>query len=299
MTATNGAGVLTATTLVTITNAPPVAVAGPDQSFVVSTTVTLNGSASYDPDSHLPLTYGWQQTGGPAVTFNPVLSVTTFTAPATPTVLTFTLTVTDTAGLVSAPDEVVITIRPPRYDLYLPLVLRNYASAPDLVVTQLVATANAIQLVIKNQGDLPVPVNGDNEFWVDVYINPNPAPTAVNQTWRYLGTQGLVWGVTVDALPALVPGGMLTLTYNGPYYRSDESQISWPLPVGTRVYAQVDSAHASTTYGAVRENHEIVGGQYNNILGPVLSTALVNAEEVVPSAVVGPLDNGVHLPPRP
>lgn len=73
-------------------------------------------------------------------------------------------------------------------------------------MTQIVATATGIQVVIQNQGDSPVPVNVENEFWVDVYLNPHPAPTAVNQTWPYLGTQGLVWGVTVDALPALVPG---------------------------------------------------------------------------------------------
>jgi len=87
------------------------------------------------------------------------LSVTTFTAPATPAVLTFTLMVTDSAGLVSAPDLVVVTVRPSRYELYLPLVLRNCASAPDLVMMPIVATANNIQVVIKNQGDQPVPVN--------------------------------------------------------------------------------------------------------------------------------------------
>ena len=67
----------------------------------------------------LPLTYHWQQTGGPAVSFSPALSLTTFTAPTTTTALTFTLTVTDVLGLASAPNETIV-----------------YAEWPDLQITQ-------------------------------------------------------------------------------------------------------------------------------------------------------------------
>jgi hypothetical protein len=129
------------------------------------------------------------------------------------------------------------------------------------VVDRIVATRNNVQVVIKNQGDRPVA----DEFWVDVYINPTTAPTGVNQTWRMLGTQGLVWGVTAPALPSLQPGGVLTLTVGDKYYWPSESNMSWPLNAGTLVYAQADSANANTTYGAVLENHEIIGGEYNNI----------------------------------
>jgi hypothetical protein len=95
---------------VTIPNVPPVANAGTDQTVDVSATVMLDGSSSSDPDNNLPLTYGWAQSGGPAVTLSDATFVKpTFTAPATPTVLTFTLTVTDSLGAPSLPDEVVIT----------------------------------------------------------------------------------------------------------------------------------------------------------------------------------------------
>jgi hypothetical protein len=64
---------------------------------------------------------------------------------------------------------------------------------------------------------------------------------------------------------------MLTLTYGDVY--------SWPslgsygaIPVGTPIYAQVDSANANTIYGAALETHESMGEADNNILGPVLST---------------------------
>ena len=89
----------------------PVAYAGADQAVSINAMVTLDGSGSYDPDNELPLSYLWAQTGGPVVTFNPALSVTTFTAPSIPTVLTFTLTVTDSTGLADpTPDETEIRV---------------------------------------------------------------------------------------------------------------------------------------------------------------------------------------------
>lgn len=96
--------------VVTVTNQPPVASAGLDQVVNTLALVTLDGSGSHDPDGDDPLIYLWSQTGGPEVSFTPRVSMTTFTAPVDPAVLTFTLVVTDGLGLVSAEDEVVITV---------------------------------------------------------------------------------------------------------------------------------------------------------------------------------------------
>jgi CSLREA domain-containing protein len=154
--------------------------------------------------------------------------------------------------------------------VYLPLISHNFVNAPDLIVQSLTANANTVQVVIKNQGTAPVV----DEFWVDVYVNPISAPIGVNQTWQMLGHQGLVWGVTTDALPALTPGGVLTLTVNDAHFFADLSAVAWPLAAGTQLYAQVDTADTATTYGAVLETHEVRGEPYNNILGPVLSSTL-------------------------
>jgi PKD repeat protein len=354
---------------------PPVANAGPNQTVRVNSLVTLDGSGSSDPDSHVPVSYNWTQTGGDLVILSSnAISRPIFTAPGAPTVLRFSLAVTDARGLQSSVAGIVaitvsnaaivgltasnssptivhnptvftatasgdnivytwnfgdgsapaigsvvthtysllgaftavvtatngnnsitattpVTIHPVR--VFMPLVMRQYVVAPDLVVERIIATSNNVQVVIKNQGGAPV----NDEFWVDVYLNPSEAPIRVNQTWNMLGNQGLAWGVTSSALPALTPGGVLTLTLPDGYYQPDYSNVSWPLPVGLPVYAQVDSADALTTYGAVLENHEMVGGLYNNILGPVYVTSAGTTSDApqVPEAT----QDSDHLSPRP
>jgi uncharacterized repeat protein (TIGR01451 family) len=109
--------------VVTVNNQLPLADAGGDQRAGVSAPVRLDGSGSSDPDNDLPLTYGWLQTGGTSVILSSAtISQPMFTAPGDLAVLTFTLVVTDSLGLASTPDEVVIDVK---YRIYLPLVLRN------------------------------------------------------------------------------------------------------------------------------------------------------------------------------
>jgi hypothetical protein len=104
----------------------PIADAGQPQTVKSQSLVMLNGSNSYDPDDHVPLSYGWEQTGGEAVLLSsPIISHPTFTAPAVVTqsqTLTFTLIVTNTVGLASTPAEVTITVEPDR--CLLPVMLR-------------------------------------------------------------------------------------------------------------------------------------------------------------------------------
>jgi subtilisin-like proprotein convertase family protein len=166
--------------------------------------------------------------------------------------------------------------------IYLPLVVNNYSPPlPDLVVVEIIATADDVQVVIENQGGS----TAGAEFWVDAYINPSAPPTGVNDTWDDTpGEKGMDWGVTTS----LAPGQVITLTRDHPFYHNGD--VDWPLAVGTPIYAQVDSAHAeSPSYGAVLEDHESTGGPYNNILGPVYVTG---------AATLRPLPSlGRHLLP--
>jgi predicted outer membrane repeat protein len=147
------------------------------------------------------------------------------------------------------------------HSVYLPLVIAGggQSGAPDLVVQEIVATSDDVQVVIRNVGNASV----SDGFWVDVYIDPTSAPTAVNQIWNDLADEGLVWGVQDQ----MGPGGIIVLSVGDANYRVEFSQVSWPLVSGTPVYVQVDSWNPGTSYGAVLESHEQTGDPYENNIG--------------------------------
>lgn len=88
----------------------PQANAGADQVVKLGATVTLNASASYDPDNlPLPLTYVWAQSGGLDVTLNSENTVAPKFTPTTKGTYKFTL-VTNDGKNNSKPDTVTITV---------------------------------------------------------------------------------------------------------------------------------------------------------------------------------------------
>ncbi len=95
-------------------NNPPIPLAGFSQ--VVNTKVTLDGTASHDPDNNLSLTYAWSIYSAPAGSTATLSSTTeakpTFTPDKTGDYL-FTFIVTDSLGLKSASESTVkITATP-------------------------------------------------------------------------------------------------------------------------------------------------------------------------------------------
>lgn len=150
--------------------------------------------------------------------------------------------------------------------LYIPLIQNNFVSAPDLIVEEVIVTETDVVTCIKNVGS----VASTESFWVDLYVDPVPEPTRVNQVWADGRSQhGLVWGVTTT----IAPEQLLCLTIGDAYFWPSLSDFPASLPEGTPIYVQVDSANVGTSYGAVLETHEVNGNAYNNIVGPVLSTS--------------------------
>jgi hypothetical protein len=112
---------------VTWRNQPPVASAGPDRTVVAKTSVTLDGSASTDPDDGIAA-HRWKQVAGPPAALGDASAVMTkITAPEVDTLsqLVFELTVTDWGGLQSV-DRCTVTVQP---------AVQNDTTPPTLAVT--------------------------------------------------------------------------------------------------------------------------------------------------------------------
>ena len=92
-------------------NLGPTANAGQNQSVIFGSLVTLNGSASADPDGTIE-SFQWSQTAGTSVELSSMTeAVVTFTAPSSQDSLSFTLTVTDNEGATSSATAFIKTVQ--------------------------------------------------------------------------------------------------------------------------------------------------------------------------------------------
>ena len=143
--------------------------------------------------------------------------------------------------------------------IFLPVIRVPQPPTPDLIVDSITISDGSPTVVIRNIGTGAV----TTDFWVDLYINPSPPPTQVNETIDTLQSDGMTWGIknSLSLLP-LDPNESLTLTLSS---SSVVTTTTTTIPAGATVYVQVDSASTSTNYGGVHEGHEIENGPYNNI----------------------------------
>lgn len=108
LTVTDSLGQIATDVATVIANRPPTGNAGSDQTVDTGVSVNLKGSGA-DPDRADALTYSWKQILGPRVSLGGKTSATAwFTAPDTPTTLTFRLRVSD--GDASDTDTVTVRV---------------------------------------------------------------------------------------------------------------------------------------------------------------------------------------------
>jgi hypothetical protein len=112
----NGAVSSPATVTITVggnnNNQPPISNAGTDQTVSPGVFVTLNGAGSFAQNGATIVSYSWVQTSGIPVSLNGANTVTpTFVAPVVASILSFSLTVTDSNDLTSSPALVTVTVR--------------------------------------------------------------------------------------------------------------------------------------------------------------------------------------------
>ncbi len=132
------------TTVTVVAQQPPVADAGPDQTVNEGSLESLDGTGSTDPDGSI-VGYNWTQTGGTSVTLSdPTIASPTFTAPAAPDTLNFSLTVTDDQGLQdTATTSVTVQAAAGADDLN---------SRNDALITD-VGTAGMVNVLLNDGGD--------------------------------------------------------------------------------------------------------------------------------------------------
>ncbi len=136
----------TADAPLTVQNVAPVADAGTDQTVGVDELATLSGSGTDDNGD--TLSYGWAQTGGtPLVTLSDAMSqAPAFTAPAGPTMLTFTLTVTDAHGATDT-DGMVVTVEETQPKPVVVKTVSPTLARPGDTITYTLAFSNTSEVV--------------------------------------------------------------------------------------------------------------------------------------------------------
>jgi uncharacterized repeat protein (TIGR01451 family) len=232
---------------------------------------TLDGSGSFDPDNHLPLTYFWTQTGGAPMSFTPNLSVTSFTAPGSATVLTFTLTVTDSRNLPSLPKQVVITIA----DLPITSLIAA-SSSPTVLGTATFFTATQVGgtgvTFAWNFGDGGTGTGSNPAHTYSAIGTYTATVTATNVVNQLVTTTQVIVGVPISGL---------TAANSSPTFAGSSTAFTATIAAGSSVAYQWAFGDGGTGSGANTAHVYATPGSYTaivtatNIFGSQVATTTV------------------------
>jgi uncharacterized cupredoxin-like copper-binding protein len=209
-------------------NSPPVANAGPDQIGIPAGTVTLDGSASYDPEND-PITYQWTQIAGTGVALSsPTAVKTTFTGVSGQTYV-FKLTVTDTGGLSnSATTRVTVGTPTSAQVVRFDANPSNISAGQSSTLTWLVQGATSVSI---NNGVGNVALTGSTT--VTPAVTTTYTLTAVGPSGNVTATATVTVGPTV-----VVPGTPQIIRFEGSPLNiqpGQQSTLSWTTSGATTV----------------------------------------------------------------
>ncbi len=258
---------------------PPVADAGAAQTAGSGVLVTLNGSASSDPNTPpLTLTYAWAQTqtGGlsAAVLSNAASATPIFAAPinttGAPVAIAFGLTVTNSAGLVSLA-SVTITVNP----VLAPLA--NAGPPQSVLVNTAVVTLDGS--LSSDPNGLPLTYTWSQVSGAGVALN---GATTVKPTFRAPGNAGALGFLLSVSNGYLSTTSIVTITVVTP----DTVQIT------SAVY-RISQSRLKVTATSNQAAAQLTLTFLNTATGKIVSVPMVLVAGV-PSADV----LGVPLPPN-
>ena len=169
--------------------------AGPNQGVKVSAPVQLNGSLSSDPNG-LPLTYAWVQVSGAKVVLAGAATVSpSFTAPAKPGALGFTLIVND--GLASSVAALVtVTVNANVNDTVVITIAEYRIAQQRLSITATSTIADGTPVLTLagygvNKAGVRMTSAGGGTYTVILSGVPQPASVTVTSSLGGSATSGL------------------------------------------------------------------------------------------------------------
>jgi len=254
LSACNGGGSSSKTTVVTPSNTRPVAHAGSDITVIEKQLTTLNGTLSYDEDGDT-IFYEWRQTSGPAVALSSESDDTpSFIAPEGEKTLNYQLVTNDGIDI-SIADTVTVTVIQESTPVPNPNPSTNNAPLADAGNDRTVSTEHLITLDGTQSSD---PENDDLTYlWTQV------SGTNVTLNFNTIAAPSLT---TPDTNGELI----FELVVNDGQLNSPPSTVS--ISVDSSVQNQVPVAHAGNDQ-TVNGNDTITldGSQSQDLDGDTLS----------------------------
>jgi len=249
-------------------NSPPVANAGADQNLTAAATVTLDGSASFDPDND-PLTYQWTQVSGPTVSLSaPTAAKTTFPAAAGQT-YGFLLTVKDSYNAQSvARVNATVAALPKPVAAFTTCQANPSSILPGASTTLSWAATNAENVVILNVGQFAatgsttVSPTVDTTYTLTANASGGNASCTVNVTIQ----KGNAPAVTFAANPVEISAG-------------DSSTLSWNIVSAQPVTVTINQGIGTVPANGTRSVSPATTTTYTltatNVFGTTTGTATI------------------------